>query len=83
MSTKSTRSFCQKLVLQKNSGGSYIQNFVLKLEHFILPALIFMYRLLCVVCNSSLLEVMYIVVDLCHCSLKMLSIPNVGSQPID
>ena len=24
MSTKSTRSFCQKLVWQKNSGGSYI-----------------------------------------------------------
>ena len=24
MSLKSTRSFCQKLVMQKNSGGSYI-----------------------------------------------------------
>ena len=26
MSTKSTRSFCQKLVWQKNSGGSYVHS---------------------------------------------------------
>ena len=32
MSTKSTRSFCQKLVWQKNSGGSSIQFRVLELS---------------------------------------------------
>ena len=32
MSTKSTRSFCQKLVWQKNSGGSYCKQDITSLS---------------------------------------------------
>ena len=39
MSTKSTRSFCQKLVWQKNSGGSYKLNCVGVVRQLIFPVI--------------------------------------------
>ena len=50
MSTKSTRSFCQKLVWQKNSGGSYIN---VSEKNAYRSAVMFIYRKKCLLIKMS------------------------------